>query len=100
MAVQVFKDHRGRHGRAGVGVGDAVSDRHQNSRWGAVPTDVGDEDAPLVDGEREEVVVVAARLPRRPVRGGEVERGNCRQPGCRRERLIAPTALNSRSSAS
>ena len=56
-----------------MGVGDAVGDGHHHRRGRAVAADVGDQDAPLAVGEREEVVVVAARPLRRLVVGGQVE---------------------------
>ena len=47
------------HGVGGVGMGDGVGDGHEDGGGGSVAGDVGEEDAGLVVGEREEVVIIA-----------------------------------------
>src|SRR5260370_40142682 len=46
-----------------------------------MPAHISDKDTPLAGGEWKKVVVIAACSLRRLVVGGEVERGNRRQPG-------------------
>ena len=72
LIVEVIEHPGGGHGRARVGVGDDVGDRHQHSRRGAVAAYIGEEDAPFATRQREEVIIVATGSLRGLVMGGEV----------------------------
>ena len=71
--MDVLQELARRLGRAGVAVGDGVGDGHHDGGGRAVAADVGDEEAPAVIGQGEEVVVVAAGPARGLVGGGEAE---------------------------
>ena len=73
MAVDVTENLAGGSSRTGVRMGDAVGNRHEDGGRRAVPTHVGDQNAPFAVRQRKEIVIVAACSARGLVESSQVQ---------------------------
>jgi hypothetical protein len=76
VAVHELEHLAGAAGIVRIEVGDAMCDGHHDGRRSAMAADVGDENAPFVIGQGEEVVIVAAGAGGGAIVSGEVQGGD------------------------